>query len=149
MIRDTARKLGVLDSTFFMLPPQKKHEVAAWVRTSDMVMCLFTGPRVIWKDAVQNKFFDALAAGKPTSSNFEGFQSIVAVEHDVGLILSPDDYQSAANALVAALNDQAWVKAVPARAKRLAEGEFSRDSLAKQLTDILVGAVAGRPTVNE
>jgi glycosyltransferase involved in cell wall biosynthesis len=148
-IRETARRLGVLDSTFFMLPPQKKHEVAAWVRTADMVMCLFTGPRVIWKDAVQNKFFDALAAGKPTASNFEGFQSIVAVEHDVGLILSPNDYQSAANALVGALNDQAWIKAVPEKAKRLAEGEFSRDSLAKQLTEVIVGAVAGRSAANE
>ena len=148
MIRDTARKLGVLDSTFFMLPPQKKIEVAAWVRTSDMVMCLFTGPRVVWKDAVQNKFFDALAAGKPTASNFEGFQSMVAVEHDVGLILSSNDYQSAANALVAALNDPAWIKAVPARAKRLAEGEFRPDSLAKKLIDVLTSAHLGKNHLN-
>jgi len=27
---------------------------------------------VVWKDTVHNKFFDALAASKPTASNFEG-----------------------------------------------------------------------------
>ena len=141
-VRSTAMQCGVLDSTFFMLPSVPKHEAAQWVRGADMVMCLFTGPRVIWKDAVQNKFFDAVAAGKPTASNFEGFQSLVAVEHGIGVILDPNDHTKAAKQLVGTLNDVQWLAGVKSRSRVLAEGDFSRDVLANRLLAVLTKAVS-------
>ena len=141
-VRSTAMQCGVLDSTFFMFPSVPKHEAAQWVRGADMVMCLFTGPRVIWKDAVQNKFFDAVAAGKPTASNFEGFQSLVAVEHGIGVILDPNDHTKAAKQLVGTLNDVQWLAGVKSRSRVLAEGDFSRDVLANRLLAVLTKAVS-------
>lgn len=136
-VRSVAIQCGVLDSTFYMFPSQPKRDAAQWVRSADLVMCLFTGPRVIWKDAVQNKFFDAVAAGKPTGSNFEGFQSIVALEHKIGIILDANNYEMAARQLVQTLNNVDWIQEVSSRSKGLAEGEFSRDRLANRLLTVL------------
>lgn len=141
-VRSVALQSGVLDSTFFMFQAQPKHVAAQWIRSADLVMCLFTGPRAIWKDAVQNKFFDAVAAGKPTASNFEGFQSLVAVEHGIGVILDSEDHAKAAKQLVEILNDAQWLAGVAARSRVLAEGDFSRDVLAKRLLTVLTNAAS-------
>jgi len=140
-VRKTAEQGGVLDLTFFMFPSLPKHEAAQWVRSADMVMCLFTGPQAIWKDAVQNKFFDAVAAGKPTASNFEGFQSLVAVEHGIGVILDSEDAAVAAKQLVETLNNAQWLEGVESRSRVLAEGEFSRDHLAQRLLTVLANTM--------
>jgi len=140
-IRARAAQLGVLDRTLVMRDPVPKGELSRWLHTADLVVALFTGPRVIWKDAVQNKFFDALAAGRPVANNFDGWQSQVAVQEGVGLILDPGDVGTAARQLVAALADQSWLDAVPARARVLAEGRFNRDRLAGELNSVLRAAV--------
>ena len=85
-------------------------------------------------------FAFGLAAGKPIANNFDGWQSRIAAEAGVGLILDPKDAAAAARQLVHALNDAQWLAEVPARARRLAEGEFSRDRLAAQLGAILEAA---------
>jgi glycosyltransferase involved in cell wall biosynthesis len=128
----------------FFLGHQPKAEAAKWVVASDMVVCLFTGPRVVWKDAVQNKFFDALAAGKPTASNFEGYQSIVAKDAGIGIILDPESASRGADQLCTALRDRAWLAQVPGRAQRLADGRFGRDALAKEMERVLARAVPTR-----
>jgi glycosyltransferase involved in cell wall biosynthesis len=137
-VEERARQAGLLGTSMFFLGHQPKAEAAKWVVASDMVVCLFTGPRVVWKDAVQNKFFDALAAGKPTASNFEGYQSIVAKEAGIGIILDPGSASRGAEQLCAALRDRAWLAQVPGRAQQLATGEFSRDALAERLERVLV-----------
>ena len=139
-VRDLAERTGVLGVNFFMHDPVPKKQLADWLAAADMAVALFTGPRVVWKDAVQNKFFDALAAGKPIANNFDGWQSQIAAAAGVGLILDPKDAAAAARQLVHALNDAQWLAEVPARARRLAEGQFSRDRLAAQLGAILEAA---------
>lgn len=143
-IRGQARALGLLDRVFFMLRSMPKRDLVRWLHAADIVTALFTGPRVIWKDAVQNKFFDALASGKPIANNFDGWQSRIAVEAGVGLILDPEDLPRAAGQLVAALRDEAWLSSVPARARQLAESQFERGLLAARLEIVLRTAVEGR-----
>jgi glycosyltransferase involved in cell wall biosynthesis len=143
-VREAARSAGMLDHSFFMLNQMPKREVAKWLHAADFVVALFTGPRVIWKDAVQNKFFDALAAGKPIANNFDGWQSRVAQEESVGLILDPDDVASAASKLVAALRDEQWLEAVPKRALNLARTRFERGLLAAELERVLSSVVGQR-----
>lgn len=136
-VRDLARRKGVLDVNFFMHDPVPKRQLAQWLAAANMLVALFTGPRVVWKDAVQNKFFDALAAGKPIANNFDGWQSRIATDADIGLILDPNDPARAAQKVVRALRDASWLDGVPARARRLAEGEFNRDRLGARLAGIL------------
>jgi glycosyltransferase involved in cell wall biosynthesis len=143
-VEQQARDAGVLGTSMFFIGHVSKPIAAKWVMAADMVVCLFTGPRVVWKDAVQNKFFDALAAGKPTASNFEGFQSIVARDADIGIVMDPQSPARGAEQLAATLQDHVWTNGVPSRAASLATGRFSRDALARQLAEVFERAVTPR-----
>lgn len=143
-VRQTAEQLGVLGLNFFMLPAMPKRELAAWLHEADLLVALFTGPRMVWKDGVQNKFFDALAAGKPIANNFDGWQAHVAEEAGVGIRLNPDDVGAAAREMARALNDEGWLAAVPTRARTLAAGRFNRDNLARELETVLTRVGSGR-----
>jgi glycosyltransferase involved in cell wall biosynthesis len=136
-VEEQARAAGVLDSSMFFVGHVPKPIAAKWILASDVIVCLFTGPRVVWKDAVQNKFFDALAAGKPTASNFEGFQSIIARDADIGIIMDPASPEQGARQLSAVLLNQSWMQGVPSRSADLANQRFSREQLASQLAGIL------------
>lgn len=137
-IEKEAERSKVLNCSLFMFSAMPKNELAVWLAASDFTVGLFSGPRVLWKDAVQNKFFDALAAGKPIACNFSGFQSELAVQHDVGLIVDSDNPEHAAIELYEKLTDAAWLASVKERAKELAEGQFNRNLLAKRLEAVLI-----------
>lgn len=139
-----ARNAGVLDSSFFMLSAMPKTMLASWIATCDFSVALFSGPRVLWKDAVQNKFFDSLAAGKPVACNFEGFQSQLAVERGVGIIIPPENPLEAAQQLFEMLNNTAWNIAASTSARLMAQHDFNRDRLARQLESILIDAIDHR-----
>jgi glycosyltransferase involved in cell wall biosynthesis len=142
--RRLAGSLGVLDRNLFLLGQRPKLEAAAWTQAADMTLALFTGPSIVWRDAVQNKFFDSLAAGKPVANNFPGWQSLIAEEAGAGLILPVDDVSAAARRVAAALRDRAWLDSAGAAARRLAETRFNRDELARQLITVLERARAHR-----
>ncbi len=137
VVRDLAARNGVLDSSLFIFDQMPKRELVRWLHAADLVMALFTGPEVVWKDAVQNKFFDALAAGKPIINNFNGWQSQIAVDSEVGLIIDPLNLSKAADELLKVLFDDVWLQKAGARARQLAEGRFNRDLLADQLERLL------------
>jgi glycosyltransferase involved in cell wall biosynthesis len=140
-IRSLAASEGVLDRNFFIFRPVGQRVLAGWLHAADLSLALIGGPRIVWKDAVQNKFFDALAAGKPIASNFDGWQSQVAQEADVGITLDRDDIERSASQVLAVLADDAWRSGVPERARRLAEGAFSRDRHALELEAIFARVV--------
>jgi glycosyltransferase involved in cell wall biosynthesis len=135
---DLAQVLGLLGRSVFFLEPMSKPEVARWICSADFLVCLFTGPAAVWKDAVQNKFFDALAAGKPTACNFEGYQSLLARDEGVGIILDPLSPSKGADQLVNRLEDKAWLASVRPKALRLARETFNRDILARELLKALI-----------
>lgn len=141
-----AMDLGVLDRNLFLLGQLPKQETAAWTQAADMTLALFTGPSIVWRDAVQNKFFDSLAAGTPVASNFRGWQSIVADEAGAGLVLPATDCAAAARSVAKALRDRAWLEAAGAAARRLGVERFDRDRLATQLECVLQRAVSGEGT---
>ena len=138
---ELARELGVLDSNLFLMGKLPKLETAAWVRAADMTIALFTGPEIVWRDAVQNKFFDSLAAGTPVANNFPGWQAKVAAEAGAGIILSADDAEAAAADLVRRLRDEAWLRQAGEAAGTLADTRFNRDDLANQLERLLEDVV--------
>jgi glycosyltransferase involved in cell wall biosynthesis len=140
-VKETAAALGVRDRNLFFFDSMPKHEVAAWLAAADMSLALFTGPEIVWRDAVQNKFFDALAAGKPVANNFRGWQAIVAEEAGAGLVLDPVDLDGAARKLVNHLGDAEWMSSAAATASQLGKTRFNRDKLANQLLDRLNAVV--------
>jgi len=136
-VEEQARSAGVLGSSMFFVGHVPKPVAAKWILASDVIVCLFTGPRVVWKDTVQNKFFDALAAGKPTASNFEGFQSIIARDADIGIIMDPASPSRGTHQLIAMMSDAAWRDGIAVRSAALARNEFDRERLARALAKVL------------
>jgi glycosyltransferase involved in cell wall biosynthesis len=136
LVRSTASNTGVLDETFFMLGTMPKNDVSHWLSASTMTTALFTGPRIIWKDATQNKFFDSLAAGKPIANNFDGWQCQIAEKEGVGVVLSATDLEAAARMLVSKLSDSEWMKNAAINARQLASTRFSMDAHANALEEI-------------
>ena len=143
--RRLAEQLGVLDRNLFLVGQRPKLEAAAWTQAADMTLALFTGPPIVWRDAVQNKFFDSLAAGKPVANNFPGWQSRIAEEAGAGVILPADDLPAAARCISGVLRDRAWLASAGAAARRLAETRFNRDDLALQLEKVLQQARSDGP----
>lgn len=137
LVRQLAKDLGVGGESVFFFDPLPKAKLAEWLAASDMCMALFTGPRVIWKDAVQNKFFDALAAGIPIACNFDGWQTRIAAAYDVGIHLPPADLDGAARTLVSRLSDRRWLGSARSRALALGKARFDRELLARDLRVIL------------
>ena len=141
-VRETARTAGVLNKTFFMLGSMPKQDVSRWLNAADLTVALFTGPRIVWKDATQNKFFDSLAAGKPVACNFDGWQCQIAAEEGIGFVLSPDNIEQAAVDLTARLADDKWLAQASAAARHLADTRFSMDAHADLLETVLLRVAA-------
>ena len=137
-----ARDKGLLGTNFFLLGKRSKRDVAEWLQAADMTIALFTGPEIVWRDAVQNKFFDSLAAGKPVANNFPGWQSRIAVEAGAGIILSATDLDTAARDVVRALRDPHWMARARLAAQELARTRFDRDKLGAELARVLETARA-------
>lgn len=140
--RQLALDLGVLDRNLFLIGRLPKNESAVWTLAADMTIALFTGPEIVWRDAVQNKFFDSLAAGKPVANNFPGWQSKVAEQAGAGLIVSATDTEAAARDIARALRDRDWLERAGQCARTLATGRFNRDLLAQELDRVLRDAHA-------
>jgi glycosyltransferase involved in cell wall biosynthesis len=139
---ELAKALGVLDANLRFLGRQPRSVASAWNRAADVTLALFDGPEIVWRDAVQNKFFESLAAGTPVASNFRGFQSIVAEEAGAGIVLSRTDIGSAARSLVSLLRDSTALGRASEAARLLARTRFNRDDLARQLESVLVSVLS-------
>ncbi len=143
-VRKMAGKLGVLDRNFFMFDAIPKRDVPVWLSATDLAVILISGPRIVWQDSVNNKFFDALAAGRPVANNFEGWSALLARDYGAGLILDSQDHKGAAETLVKTLRDRAWLNQAGRKANELGRSMFDRDMLAEKLEAVLMTAVRNR-----
>jgi glycosyltransferase involved in cell wall biosynthesis len=140
-VHKLADERGVRGKNFFMMGPMPKRKAALWVSASTMTIALVRGPRFIWKDATQNKYFDSLAAGKPVASNYDGWQAKVASDAGAGIILDSIDYSTAATRLIHAVRDRRWLESAAQAAINLAHRCYSRDSQAAEIEKILAAAI--------
>ncbi len=82
-----------------------------------------------------NKFFDALAAGRPIAINYGGWHRALLEETGAGVWLDPGDPIGAARELAALLADPARLAQARAASARLARDRFDRDQLAGLFID--------------
>jgi len=142
-VRRTAEELGVADRNFFMLPSMPKSEVARWLSAADIATSVCIDLPALWANSA-NKVFDALAAGKPVAINYQGWQAGFLQDTGAGVVLDPQDPQSAAFRLVGCVRDARWLAQASAAARRLAHERFDRDRLAAQLEQVLTSVAAPR-----
>jgi glycosyltransferase involved in cell wall biosynthesis len=135
-----ARELGVLNHNLWIWDAIPKIEIpdilaAATIATSVVI------PLEALNNNSANKFFDALAAGKPIAINHGGWQADLLRETGAGIVLPPDDFDLAARLLAGFVQDTARLQKASVAARELAYTRFSRDILASELEAVLQGVV--------
>ncbi len=135
-LKARAERAGVLDRTLMIWPPVPKSEVPNLLAAATVAVSVVI-PLEALQDNSANKFFDALAAGKPVAINHPGWQADLLRENAAGIVLPADDPAKAAVALSEFLHDPARLAKASAAARRMANEMFHRDLLAARLAGIL------------
>lgn len=131
-IEQSARSMGVLGSNFSMWKPLAKKKVREVICAADMATSLFI-PLKEMENNSANKFFDALAAGKPIAINYGGWQRELLEENGAGLCLSQQDLPLAARTLDTFLRNDVAMRNASKASKKLAKSHFDRDLLFSKL----------------
>lgn len=141
-IRELAVRHGLLGRNVTMMRPIPKREIPDLLAASTIAasLCLDL-PELRHNSA--NKFFDALAAGKPVMINYEGWQADLVRSSRAGIVVPADRPEIAAQMLRDLLVDAARLADAACAARRIATTSFSH----QRLTDAFLAlalATAGR-----
>ena len=141
-VQQLAQDAGVLGINLFFEWKVSKREVIALFSASTLSSSLFIDlPEMRINSA--NKFFDALAAGKPIFLNYGGWMHDLVLKHRCGISAWGRPLDEVARELDSRLNDSEWLSRAGRSSRMLAESYFDRDLLASQLERVLVAAVNG------
>jgi len=132
-----AGALGVLGSNFFVWDGVPKKAMPELLSAATIATSLFLDIPNMWKNSA-NKFFDALAAGRPVAINYGGWMADMLSETGAGLVLDPHDVPRSAALLRQRLRDETWLASARRSASELATTRFDRDKLARQLEEVLL-----------
>ncbi len=138
-----AAKYGLLDSTVRMWGKVPKSELPVILGAATMSTSFVRPIRALWDNSA-NKFFDALAAGRPIAINYGGWQADILHETGAGLVLDPEDAVAAGELIAERVRDEVWLKEAREAAHRLAVERFSRDLLFDRFEAVLTRSAAGR-----
>lgn len=138
-----ASELDVLNRTLWIWPPLPKAQIPDLLAAATVATSLFIPLEPMWNNSA-NKFFDALAGGKPIAINYGGWQADLLSEHALGVVLPPNDPPQAAMVLAAFSHDPDRLQKAAAGAHKLAQGEFNRNLLYAKLKQVLQNAVEKR-----
>ena len=139
-VRQSAVSTQVLGKTFFMMPPVSKNEITEFLSAATIATSLFIDLKEMQANSA-NKFFDALAAGRPIAINYGGWQAELLEETGAGIVLDVHDVEASARKMVAVIRDTDRLARAAAAARKLAIERFSADLLAGELERVLIGVV--------
>ena len=144
LVKQQAQEAGVLDVNLFVEDSLPKKDIPALLAAADMASSLFIDKPEMRPNSA-NKFFDALAAGKPVFLNYGGWQHELLQTKGCGLAMWQKPIAEAAREVAAKITDQAWLDAAGKASRELAESTFDRDKLAVQFEQVIQAAVDGKP----
>ncbi len=139
-VESLAARLGVLNTSLYMIPGMSKAEIPAVLSAASIVTSVFVDLKEMWNNSA-NKFFDALAAGRPIAINYDGWQADLIRETGAGVLLDVTDVESSAELLLSRLHDSAWLAKARKAAHDLGTQRFDRDALGAQLEHVLQDVV--------
>ncbi len=143
VVRARATAQGVLGRNFWLHPPLPKAEIPAVLSASTLASSFVLDNPVMWNNSA-NKFFDALAAGRPVLINHEGWQADLIRRRGIGVVVPAAEPREAANRIREFCRAPAGLEQARRAARELAATEFSRDRLADRLNAVLEEVVTGR-----
>lgn len=136
LVRENARRLGVLDVNLFMEQPIPKSAVPAAMNAATVCTSLFL-PLSAMEANSANKFFDALAAGRPIAINYGGWQKELILDNDCGIVLGADPDRQVAGQLLDLLADPDRLHSMGTAARSVGVNQFDRDVLARQFIEVI------------
>lgn len=141
LVRSRALAAGVLGQNLRMMPPVPKSCMPALFSRATIATSVVINLPQLWHNSA-NKFFDALAAGRPMVINHAGWQEEILNSTGAGFAVPFNDPVAAAQRLTEFSADRDALSKAGKAALDLAQTRFDRDILAKELLDVLHGAVS-------
>lgn len=135
-IYDLADELGVRSVNLTLWEPMPKTELVSVLAAATIATSLFINLPPMWNNSA-NKFFDALAAGKPIAINYQGWQADILQESGAGIVLPPDDIELAARQLTEFASDNTRLARAREASRKLAYERFNRDLLYEKFEAVL------------
>ncbi len=135
-LENMARELGILNNGLWILDGVPKHSISEILSASDIAVSTVIPNRVLWNNSA-NKFFDALAAGRPVAINHGGWQADLLTDTGAGIVLPPDDLRKAAELLIGFLHSESRVEQARKAARVLARERFDRNLLVIEMEGVL------------
>lgn len=139
-LRETAARLGL--HNLKLLGPLPKRDVPRLTRSADLLMTLFADKPILALNS-PNKFFDALASGRPVLVNQPGWTRELVEQNEVGVAVPAEDGLAMADAIARLADDPGRAARMGVNARRLAEQRFGREELAAQVLEVLQSASRG------
>lgn len=137
-----AAELGLLGVNCFIYSAKSKAGIVDAFNAAELVASVTIDLPALEANSA-NKFFDALAAGRPVAINYGGWQADLIRKHQLGMVWPRDPVQ-AAQALGRWLGNPELSQLAGRRARSLAEQQFDRELLANQLAGLLTEVVEGK-----
>lgn len=137
-LQDRARREGI--DTVLFLDPVPKTRLAGLMAGADIGLQVLRNVPAFYFGTSPNKFFDYISAGLPVLNNYPGWLAELIVAHDCGHAVAPDDPKAFANALIAAADDRAALRAQGENARALAQAQFARAILSKTWVEWVTGS---------
>jgi len=134
-----AKKLGIINNNFYMVPKMSKKKLPQILSISTVLTSFVINEEILWNNSA-NKFFDGLAAGKPLMINYGGWQADLLNEYDAGIVVSPDDPIIGAKKLNNLLQDKQRLQNMGKASLELAKTVFNRNELYKSFENVLLEA---------
>jgi len=137
LINEYALKLKVLDKNLFFIRELPKDQLIYIYAAATVCTSLFM-PIPEMEANSANKFFDALASGKPLMINYGGWQAKLIEEYNAGIVVPPNDVSIASKQLQSFIVDEERLVDAGKAAKELANKYFDRDKLYKSFENVLL-----------
>jgi glycosyltransferase involved in cell wall biosynthesis len=121
-----------------------KSELARILPCMQVGLMILKNAPALYYGTSPNKFFDYIASGLPVLNNYPGWLADMIADHHCGAVVPPGDPVAFADAVVSLRDRRGELRAMGARARRLAEERFARPRLADQLVRLLEEVHASR-----
>ena len=143
VVEERARRENVLNVNLFIEAPVSKKEMPVIFAAADIICSLVIEVPVLQANSA-NKFFDALAAGKPLFLNYAGWQGQLLYTAECGIVSYRQSAEAGARLLAKHITDKDWLGQAGRNAKVMATELFDRDKLALQLSEVFSLVAAKR-----
>jgi glycosyltransferase involved in cell wall biosynthesis len=124
-----------------MLDPVPKKELLSYLQAADVGLMLLANVPAFYYGTSPNKFFDYISAGLPILNNYPGWLAGMIEEHELGVVVPPDDPERFARALLSLSREPEKRDAMSKNARKFAESAFDRSKLATAFEEVLTTTI--------